>query len=110
MALVAELEAGFISDSTKVALATAKRCGKKLGGFRAGAKLTAKARQKGADANAVAAAARAADLLPVITKLQESCATPLRAIANALNNRGSGRLAAVVSSRLAVLTVAPVHV
>jgi DNA invertase Pin-like site-specific DNA recombinase len=59
-ALAGELEAGFISDQTKAALAAAKRRGKKLGGFRAGAKLTAKARQKGADANAVAAAARAA--------------------------------------------------
>jgi DNA invertase Pin-like site-specific DNA recombinase len=58
MALVAELEAGFISDRTKAALAAAKRRGKKLGGFRAGAKLTAKVRQKGADANAEAAAAR----------------------------------------------------
>jgi DNA invertase Pin-like site-specific DNA recombinase len=59
MALVAELEAGFISDRTKAALAAAKRRGKRLGGFRAGARLTAKARQKGADANARAAAARA---------------------------------------------------
>ena len=58
MALVAELEAGFISDRTKAALAAAKRRGKRLGGFRAGARLTAKARQKGADANAKAAAAR----------------------------------------------------
>jgi hypothetical protein len=65
MALVAELEAGFISDRNKAAVATAKRRGKKLGGFRAGAKLTAKARQKGADANAEAAAARASDLAPV---------------------------------------------
>jgi len=34
--------------------------GKKLGGFRGGAKLTVRARQKGANANAEAAAARAA--------------------------------------------------
>ena len=45
-------------------------------------------RQKGADANAEAAAARAADLAPVITELQASGATSLRAIASALNDRG----------------------
>jgi hypothetical protein len=46
------------SQQQRAALAGAKRRGKKLGGFRAGAKLTAKARQKGANANAEAAAAR----------------------------------------------------
>jgi Recombinase len=46
-----------------------------------------KARQKGADANAVAAAARAAGT-PVIAELQASGATSLRAIARALNDRG----------------------
>jgi hypothetical protein len=54
--------------------------------FRAGAKLTAKARQNGADANAEAAAARAADLAPVITELQANGATLLWAIASALND------------------------
>lgn len=87
MALVAELEAGFISDRTKAALPAVKRRGKKLGGFRAGAKLTARARQKGADANAEAAAARG-NLAPVIAKLQASGATSLRAVASALNDRG----------------------
>ena len=67
---------------------TGCRRGKKLGGFRAGAKLTARARQKGADANAESAAARAADLAPVITEPQASGATSLRAIAGALNDRG----------------------
>ena len=80
---MAELEAGFISDRTKAALAVAKRRGKKLGGFRAAARLTAKARQKGAEAN------RAADLAPVITELPASGATSLRAIASALNDRGN---------------------
>ena len=48
----------------------------------------AKARQKGAKANAEAAATRAADLAPVITEPQASGATSLRAIAGALNDRG----------------------
>jgi hypothetical protein len=47
-----------------------------------------KARQKGAKANAEAAAARAADLTPMIAELQASDATSLRAIASALNDRG----------------------
>ena len=96
------MEAGFISDRTKAALAAAKRRGKKLGGLRAGAKLTAKARQKGADANAEAAAARA-----VIAELQASGARSLRAIASALNDRriptarGSSWFAASVRDVLA---------
>jgi DNA invertase Pin-like site-specific DNA recombinase len=85
MALVAELEAGLISDRTKAALAAAKRRGKKLGGFRAGAKLTAKARQKGANANAGPQLRE--DLAPVITELRASGATSLRA-ASALNDQG----------------------
>lgn len=88
MAAVAELEAGFISVRTKVALAAAKRRGKKLGGYRENAKLTAKARQRGADANADAAARRAADLIPVIADIQAGGATSLRAIAAQLNERG----------------------
>jgi hypothetical protein len=47
-----------------------------------------RARQKGANANAEAAATRAADLASVITELQASGATSLRAIASALNDRG----------------------
>jgi DNA invertase Pin-like site-specific DNA recombinase len=88
MAAVAELEAGFISVRTKVALAAAKRRGKKLGGHRENAKLTAKARQRGADANADAATRRAADLTPVIADIRAGGATSLRAIAAQLNERG----------------------
>jgi DNA invertase Pin-like site-specific DNA recombinase len=48
MTAVAELEAGFISDSTKKALAAAKQRGTRLDGFRKGAKLTRKACEAGA--------------------------------------------------------------
>jgi DNA invertase Pin-like site-specific DNA recombinase len=85
MAAVAELEAGFISART---LAAAKRRGVKLGGYRPGAKLTAKARKTGNEANARIAADRATDLAPLIAELQAAGKTSLRAIAEGLNERG----------------------
>lgn len=88
MALVAEDEAKRISERTKAALAAAKRRGTKLGGYRAGAKLTAKARQMGCKAVAERADARAADIAPTISKLRAAGVTSLRAIAAALNERG----------------------
>jgi DNA invertase Pin-like site-specific DNA recombinase len=60
LAAVAEHEAKAISDRTKAALAAAKRRGVKLGSYRAGARLTAKARQAGADARVEQANKRAA--------------------------------------------------
>ena len=84
MASVAELEAGFISDRTKAALARSK---KKLGGYR-GAKLTPEVRKAGREAVAARVAARTADISPVVAELQAAGATSLRAIAAGLNERG----------------------
>jgi DNA invertase Pin-like site-specific DNA recombinase len=88
LAAVAEHEAKAISDRTKAALAAAKRRGVKLGGYRAGARLTTKARQAGCEAVRARAAARATDLAPVVRELQAAGVTSLVGIAAALNERG----------------------
>lgn len=88
LAAVPAHEAKAISDRTKAALAAAKRRGVKLGGHRAGAKLTAKARQAGAKANQERADAWASDLAPIIRELQATSVTSLRGIADELNRRG----------------------
>jgi DNA invertase Pin-like site-specific DNA recombinase len=88
IAAVAEHEAKAISERTKAALQAAKRRGVKLGGYRAGAKLTAKARQAGIKTIQARADARAADLAPIVRELQAAGATSLRGIADELNRRG----------------------
>jgi DNA invertase Pin-like site-specific DNA recombinase len=88
MAMIAEEERRMISARTKAALAAAKRRGVKLGGYRAGAKLTATIRKAGQEANARIAAERAADIAPIIAELQATGATSLQAIAAGLNERG----------------------
>jgi DNA invertase Pin-like site-specific DNA recombinase len=102
MAAVAELEAGFIGDRTKKALASAKAAGRKLGGRRRillsadGEKkrygdyvsLSNEARVLGTEARKRRAAERARDLAPVIEELRASGLTTLREMAAALTERG----------------------
>jgi DNA invertase Pin-like site-specific DNA recombinase len=88
MALVAEQEAKAISERTKAALAAAKARGVKLGGFRAGAKVTAKMRRNSIESRIEAANSRSRDLAPIIAELREQGATSLRKIAAALMDRG----------------------
>jgi DNA invertase Pin-like site-specific DNA recombinase len=105
MAAVAELEAGFISDRTKRALAAAKARGQRLGGNR-GVTLTKAARKAGRDAQAARATARAADVRPTIGELRQAGVTSFAAMARALNERciptarGSGRWTATQVARI----------
>ncbi len=88
MALVAEQEAKAISDRTKAALKAAKARGVKLGGFRAGAKITAKMRKESIRSRTDAADAWSNDLAPIIAEIQAMGAKSLSEIAEALEDRG----------------------
>jgi DNA invertase Pin-like site-specific DNA recombinase len=103
MVAVAELEAGFISGRTRLALAEAKLAGTKLGGTRRhvlsvdedGKKVYGDVVVAPASALVAARAAidvrvgkRAADLAPTIKQLQAAGNTTLRALAAGLNAMG----------------------
>jgi DNA invertase Pin-like site-specific DNA recombinase len=84
MAMVAEEERRMISKRTNDALAAAKRRGVKLGGDR-GAMPTARTRKLAAEALQARAAAKAADIGPIITELQAAGVTSRSGIAAALS-------------------------
>jgi DNA invertase Pin-like site-specific DNA recombinase len=86
MASIAELEAGMISERTKVALAAAKQRGTKLGGFR-GTAATPKARVASAEARGRRADATALRLMPVLEDLRQRGITDIPAIADALTEQ-----------------------
>jgi DNA invertase Pin-like site-specific DNA recombinase len=106
MALVAEEERKHISSNTKAALQAAKARGVRLGGYRAGAKPSARTHALSAAAIQRRADGRAADIAPTIKALQAAGATSLRAIAAGLNEqgiptaRGGGQWSAVQVQRV----------
>jgi len=82
---LAEKERALIADRTRAALAQKKVQGTKLGNP---ANLD-QAQAKGAAANRTAADAFAANLLPIVRQIEAAGATTHRAIAAALNARGT---------------------
>jgi DNA invertase Pin-like site-specific DNA recombinase len=87
MAMVAEEERRMISKRTKEALQAAKRRGVKLGGDR-GVIPSRTTRKLAVDAIQARAAAKAADLAPIIAELRAAGVSSRSALAVSLNERG----------------------
>ena len=87
LAAVAEHEAKAISERTKAALQAAKARGKRLGGYRGGAKIDNAARAASLASRKAIAEARAADLASVIAELRAAGAS-MTGVARALSERG----------------------
>ena len=106
MLSVAELEAGMIAERTRKALAAAKARGTKLGGDRGNLRAdNVQGRTASLKARQDQAGRRRSDLAPIIEEIRAGGATTLRAVADALNDRGiptarGGRWSAAQVSRV----------
>lgn len=89
LAAVAEHEREMISSRTKVALASAKARGRKLGwAIDSRRHEQLEAAKKGAAVRRSRATAKADNVLPIIRQIETSGATTLQQVADALNARG----------------------
>lgn len=113
MAVVAQAERKMISTRTKAALAVAKERGVVMGGFR-GKVPTDADRKAAVRARQIRAAARAADLAPVVARFRAEGITSATGLARALTEcgiptaRGASRWSAVQVQRLLQQRLRPV--